>query len=58
MFLLFEQPKEAGEAGARKEVPPERNSFDLRLWARDFGLGNPVGFTYFVASKQMEATQD
>jgi hypothetical protein len=55
IFLLFQQPRGAvGEAGARQQTPPERTSFDVRAFARQFGLGVPVGVASFVAAPTTE----
>ena len=51
IFLLFKQPAEMGAKGAQQAAPPERNSFDVRSFAKAHKLEGPVGVAYFEAEK-------
>lgn len=58
MFLVYEQPQHSSETDIRRETPPERTDFNLSDWAMLVGLQHPVGFSWFVASKEYENTSD
>ena len=58
MFLAFEQKAHSTETEIRKEMPPERNDFNVSDWLKVTGLGAPQGFSFFLSDKAFEGQPD